>query len=435
MSEQSTEWVPKIEMGQGMIKVDDLEITFYRTVRVPDDTEPYDHPVNQGSFGLLDEFKLYKVSDYVKKLQPIMARKGGFFFGMYQCEALWIKFNCDKNAGKRYAIKIYAGDINVISGESAVETAATVQRRRDLLKEGKSIQDYITVPGQFCLDGAAVEPGKVRRFTAVPYGPDHLTQIKEEVAMTNLQFEITRINMPPYQEKPGPKFDIKYRFNVMRGQPPWETTIAVQAQDTVGEVLRLVENKGDQGFVLQPKSFSYNGVDMQENRTLADYGITGEGAVLEPGSAAGHNAELGINLVKGGLIAQKIWKLRMGPYQKTNTMTFNVQILNKPSFQMVVGHAPPRFPMGPVSTQTYANWGFPFLPHFEEPTTLPRGWHTVRSLFRIVSRDDPPDEDDWWSLTDAEAEQVAILNPRGPKRPFKFAWEIAEEINQTAAMY
>lgn len=81
---------------------------------------------------------------------------------------MWIKFN----SHKPYAIKIFVGGVNIISGEPAIETAATRLRRHTLLSQNKSIQDYLVVPDQPWIDVIAPSAGirKVRQFVAMPFG-------------------------------------------------------------------------------------------------------------------------------------------------------------------------------------------------------------------------------------------------------------------------
>jgi hypothetical protein len=72
---------------------------------------------------------------------------------------MWINFS----SKIPYAVKICIGGINAVSGEPMVETAATILRRRQLLAEKQSLQDYVVLPNQPWLDGIATEPGKVSR--------------------------------------------------------------------------------------------------------------------------------------------------------------------------------------------------------------------------------------------------------------------------------
>lgn len=107
---------------------------------------------------------------------------------------MWINFD----SIKRYAIKIYTGTTNAISGEPLVETPATGRRRINLMRQGKSLQDFVVAPKQQWLDGTAVAPGKVRQFTAMPMGSGYSVeaQLTGEETSGGLRFEITRLDTP-----------------------------------------------------------------------------------------------------------------------------------------------------------------------------------------------------------------------------------------------
>jgi hypothetical protein len=57
---------------------EDLQISFKRTVRVPDNQQNSHLPPSLGSFSLKE------ISDYADKLPESMASKGGLFFPMYR---------------------------------------------------------------------------------------------------------------------------------------------------------------------------------------------------------------------------------------------------------------------------------------------------------------------------------------------------------------
>jgi hypothetical protein len=57
---------------------DHLEITFHRTVRVPDNNNTYQLPPNLG------DFPIYSVQDYKERLPNEMAAKDGLFFPIYR---------------------------------------------------------------------------------------------------------------------------------------------------------------------------------------------------------------------------------------------------------------------------------------------------------------------------------------------------------------
>ncbi len=160
-----------------------LTIKFMRTIRVPDNTDDSKLPPGLG------EFRLFKTLDFAAKLPADMTAQHGVFFAMHQHEAMWVDFK----ANHPFMIKMYAGGINVVSGEHSVETIETKMRRLNLIGEGKSIQDYVVVPGQMWIDGFAVAPGVVRQFVATPLGMGYSVeaQLTGQETVGGLQFEIT----------------------------------------------------------------------------------------------------------------------------------------------------------------------------------------------------------------------------------------------------
>lgn len=102
---------------------------------------------------------------------------------------MWIEFSSKQS----YAIKVYVGGVNAVSGEPMVETAATRLRQQNLMRQKKSVQDYIIIPEQRWLDGIATRSGQVRQFVAVPLGSHYSVEMQmtgQEVT-GGLQFEIT----------------------------------------------------------------------------------------------------------------------------------------------------------------------------------------------------------------------------------------------------
>jgi len=104
-------------------------------------------------------------------------------------EAMWIRFE----SNDEFAIKVFVGAINAISGEPAIETAATRLRRLNLSADYKSVQDYITTPDQLWLDGIASTQGRVRQFVAMSMGFGYTVeaQVTGEDVTGGLQFEVT----------------------------------------------------------------------------------------------------------------------------------------------------------------------------------------------------------------------------------------------------
>lgn len=102
---------------------------------------------------------------------------------------MWIMF---KNTDV-FAIKIFVGGVNAVSGEPASENPATSLRRLELLRTGGSVQEYVVTPKQYWLDGIATMKNRVRQFVAMPSGSGYSVeaQISGEDIVSGLQFEIT----------------------------------------------------------------------------------------------------------------------------------------------------------------------------------------------------------------------------------------------------
>ena len=102
---------------------------------------------------------------------------------------MWIRFN----SPARFAINIYLGGVNAVSGEPLVENTATVLRRINLKSCKKSLQDYVVTPQQLWLDGIANTEGIVRQFVAMSMGSGYSVeaQLSGEESVGGLQFCIT----------------------------------------------------------------------------------------------------------------------------------------------------------------------------------------------------------------------------------------------------
>lgn len=107
---------------------------------------------------------------------------------------MWIRFE----GRSQFAVKIYIGGVNVISGEPSTENMATKLRRQKLNSESQSLQDYIVTPTQLWVDGIATAPGNVRQFVAVASGQGFTVeaQVTGEEVVDGLQFEVTKAGTP-----------------------------------------------------------------------------------------------------------------------------------------------------------------------------------------------------------------------------------------------
>lgn len=89
---------------------DAITIRFQRTLRIPDDGRTYPLPPSLG------EFPLRLVRDYVHRVPPEWARRGGVILPMYPREAMWLAFG-----GAPHALKVGIGKVCAISGERWAE--------------------------------------------------------------------------------------------------------------------------------------------------------------------------------------------------------------------------------------------------------------------------------------------------------------------------
>ncbi|CAG1962705.1 unnamed protein product [Fusarium graminearum] len=398
MTDHLTPWSPVTKVTS-KVKIDDLEISFKRTVPVPDNADTNYLPPDAGSFPL-------------------------------EREAMWINFQSERH----YVIKIFVGGINAVSGEPSVEDAATSLRRRNLIHQGESVQDYIVTPRQQWLDGIAVEPGKVRQFVAMPVGTGHSieAQMTGEEKAAGVQFEITRLGSKP------PDVDI-ISIVIRDGHKAYR--FKTSCQETIEQFkhrIELVRNFKD-GI----SDFVYNEGRLLEanqavdSRTLADYNISDNSVldVCEQRVGGGYPPMKEMNIATGGLIKQVIVPLKQNDYKKSVPVTFNVQFLNSVSFERVTGKKPPR---SPITAKSYADCGYPFYSIYEEPTTISGAFDGLRSVAQIdqTSEDSLPAD---MPVMDVDTRQVrprvnigavGILDPHGSGQELEFEWEVKERLNR-----
>ena len=155
-----------------------LTIGLQRTLRIPDDGMIYPLPAGLGSF------PLRSVDDYADTVPETWTKRGGVVMPMYQSEALWIRFR----SRYPFAVKIGAGKINAVSGESW---------KSDLQGDP---QDYVVVPGQRWLDGFAVGEGLIRQFVAMPLGSGFSVeeQLTGKADVGGMQFQVYPMHAESY---------------------------------------------------------------------------------------------------------------------------------------------------------------------------------------------------------------------------------------------
>ncbi|KAG0637416.1 hypothetical protein HOY80DRAFT_269585 [Tuber brumale] len=155
-----------------------VTIQFKRILRIPDDFNTYHLPQDVGSFNLFE-------TSAFEKMPSSLRAKGGFFFPIYQREALCLAFSYFELASNskrndcQFAIKVYAGGVNALSG-------AVVDGEDELG------QDYIVVPLQKWLGGFSTGPGEAKQFVPMPLGSGYTVenQLTGKENIGGIQLEI-----------------------------------------------------------------------------------------------------------------------------------------------------------------------------------------------------------------------------------------------------
>jgi len=168
---------------------------------------------------------------------------------------MWIKFESDDV----FAMKIFVGGVNAVSGEPAIEDMATRLRRLELLRTGRSVQDYLVTPEQLWLDGIATTNNRVRQFVAMPSGSGYSVeaQITGEDIVSGLQFEIT-----PQLGSNASKSD--YFDVVVKTLTGTDISLRVQAKSTVKKTKRLILKK--EGIPIDQQRFIFTGRELKDGK-------------------------------------------------------------------------------------------------------------------------------------------------------------------------
>jgi hypothetical protein len=109
-----------------------------------------------------------------------------------------------------FAIKIYSGGVNVISGESKNPRSQENSAMETDFTTKHSTQDYIVTPRQTWIDGIASKDGKVQQFVAASeiYGYSVEAQLTNTETYSGLQFEIIPVKEVNERRMPVPTTQI-----------------------------------------------------------------------------------------------------------------------------------------------------------------------------------------------------------------------------------
>lgn len=164
-----------------------FSIDFQRTLRIPDSDRDYPLPPGFG------RFPLRHVEDYAA-LPSHTRRRGGVILPMWQAEALWLNFGGGRGGDLPVAVKVAAGKINAVTGETWTAPLSG------------NPQDYMVWPEQPWLDGFAIEPGVIRQFVAMPLGEGYSVeeQLTDESDWGGLQVSVTPMRKEAWERLKAP---------------------------------------------------------------------------------------------------------------------------------------------------------------------------------------------------------------------------------------
>ena len=173
--------------------------------------------------------------------------------------------------GQPFAVKIYVGGINAVSGEPARETEVTMMRRLKLMKSHMSIQDYLVPPKQLWLDGIASTDGTVRQFVAMPLDTGYSVeaQVSGEEVVGGIQIEVTpsKLNAASYTiPKPPGTSHFSITVENLMGKC---VRMNVSALHTVEELKGMIHDI--EGIPPDQQRLLYSGRQILDGRTLGEF--------------------------------------------------------------------------------------------------------------------------------------------------------------------
>lgn len=170
-----------------------FNVSFQRTLRIPDDGRTYPLPPGLGVF------PVRPVAAFADRVPLPWRESGGAFIAMYQREALWLGFT--GASWKPNAVTVAIGGINAISG----------QAHEDGLHDNP--QDYAVVPIQPWLDGINTGRGSIRQFVAMPLGRGYTVEASLTGKERQGGIQITVFEPKPgtFPDQPPPEVDLRPR--------------------------------------------------------------------------------------------------------------------------------------------------------------------------------------------------------------------------------
>jgi len=171
----------EVETGHETIRIGPhFEVSFQRTLRIPDDGNDYPLPPGLG------RLPVRRVEDYLETAPALWRKHGGVFIPLHVRDALWLSFSVPGH--RACAVKVGAGRINAVSGE---------EWSPELTGDSED-PDYLVCPDQPWLDGFNSGNGFIRQFVATPLGLGYT--VEEQITGAA---EFGGIQLRVFEPKPG----------------------------------------------------------------------------------------------------------------------------------------------------------------------------------------------------------------------------------------
>jgi len=310
-------------------------------------------------------------------------------------EAMWICFE----SSDKFAVKVYIGGVNAVSGEPSLETEQTKLRRYKLLSEKKTIQDYIVTPDQMWLDGVASTDGAVRQFVAVPLHSGYTVeaQITGDDLIGGLQLEVVPVKetcsivvRPPSLEQINAavaaqsaktaRFHILVKILVgpLTGK---SVMLYASPSSTINKVKRVLEDHT--GMSTHQQRLFHNACLLRDGSTLQDYSIANRSTLHLAEKLVGGGGgfrEPAMGIATGGMIKQSVLRDNSDPnvWDPESGIILNVQILNSAVFEAMTGKPSPNTP---VTADAYAKYGYSYYDIWnEKPSGIKGDFSGVKSV-------------------------------------------------------
>lgn len=303
-----------------------FQVTFQRTLRLPDDGKTYPLPPGLGAF------PLRRVLDYRDRVPASWVKTSGVFLPMYQREAMWISFGA--RAYRPNAVKVAAGKINAVSGKPWDQKLSAPERRslwQRATSSGDELQDYLVCPPQPWLDGFNTGHETIRQFVAMPLGMGYtvegqVTGKEEHGGLQIIVFEPQAGRFPDRPPPPPPRASASYAPSAITGAPA----------------------------PAPGSSMAYGGPAMES-----------AAAAPQAGAVRRRSEGAAMGLAAGGTMTQKIYPDPHGieAWDQDNYGRVFVHIVNSVLWTEITGEPPPP---SPVTAQSYTQAGYPWYKIYDE---------------------------------------------------------------------